>query len=528
MLHAPTSAMKNLLKPLALALALASAQPVLAADWTTVGSDRGKKIEIDRASILRAESGKKVAWGRLVLPEADVAKVGYAMVQALNRYDCQSLKFATIKRVYLNADQRILREERAASDREIALMPGTLDEKLFREVCQPPAAQELAQIADQASRAAVQAQRDGLDQGSIQRTEMVSIKPDLRAAAAESRAQMNSGAKAPEKAADKVAEKPVETVGDAHTNAPPKAMGTEKLAERLGVSPPVRPTPEAHRQPSRRAVRGTDVPLPTISAAERAAARQQLMLTHGAPGAVARAQSPEAKSLGDPHVNHEIHWSYEGEFGPASWGRLKPEWAACSSGNRQSPIDIRDGIKVDLSEVKFDYKPSYFSIVDNGHTVQVNVGEGSSITVGGRSYELLQFHFHKPSEERVNGKLFDMVAHLVHRDADGRLAVVGVLLEKGLEHPVLQTLWANLPLEQKVEVTAEASIDLNKLLPEQRNYYTYMGSLTTPPCSEGVLWMIMKQPVQISPEQLAIFGRLYKNNARPVQAANARLIKESR
>lgn len=519
--------MKNLLKPLALALALGSAQPVFAADWTMVGSDRGKKIEIDRASILRAESGKKVAWGRLVLPEADVEKVGYAMVQALNRYDCQSLKFATIKRVYLNADQRILREERAASDREIALMPGTLDEKLFREVCQPPAAQELAQIADQASRAVVQAQREELGQGSVQRTEMVSIKPDLRAAAAESRAQMNSAAKTPEKSPDKAAEKPAEPVADAHPNAPAKALGTDKLAERLGVAPPARPVPEAHRPAPRRPSRGTDVPLPTISAAERAAARQQLMLTHGAPGAVAKAQSAE-KPMGDPHVSHEIHWSYEGEFGPANWGRLKPEWAACSSGNRQSPIDIRDGIKVDLSEVKFDYKPSYFSIVDNGHTVQVNVGEGSSITVGGRTYELLQFHFHKPSEERVNGKLFDMVAHLVHRDMDGRLAVIGVLMEKGLEHPVLQTLWANLPLEQKVEVTAEASIDLNKLLPEQRNYYTYMGSLTTPPCSEGVLWMIMKQPVQISPEQLAIFGRLYKNNARPVQAANARLIKESR
>ena len=201
-----------------------------------------------------------------------------------------------------------------------------------------------------------------------------------------------------------------------------------------------------------------------------------------------------------------VHWSYEGLGGPETWGRLKPEYAKCTSGTRQSPIDIRDGIQVNLDAVKFAYQPSRFSVIDNGHTVQVNVAPGNVIEVMGKRYELQQFHFHRPSEERIDGKQFDMVAHLVHKDADGKLAVVAVLLERG---------------------SAQASIDLNQLLPAERGYYTYMGSLTTPPCSEGVLWMVMKKPVPISPEQLAIFARLYPMNARPLQSASGRMIKES-
>jgi carbonic anhydrase len=149
--------------------------------------------------------------------------------------------------------------------------------------------------------------------------------------------------------------------------------------------------------------------------------------------------------------------------------------------------------------------------------------------VTGKSYELIQFHFHKPSEEKVNGKNFDMVAHLVHKSDDGQLAVVAVLMERGSENPFIQTLWNNMPLEKNAAVEPpDVAINPLSFLPTTRNYYTYMGSLTTPPCSEGVLWLVMKQPVQISPEQLAIFSRLYRNNARPIQPAAGRLIKEGR
>jgi carbonic anhydrase len=204
---------------------------------------------------------------------------------------------------------------------------------------------------------------------------------------------------------------------------------------------------------------------------------------------------------------------------------MKPEFATCSSGKRQSPIDIRDGISVQLDPVQFDYKPSNFRVIDNGHTVQVNVAAGNSIEVMGRRFELVQFHFHRPSEERINGRQFDMVAHLVHKDLEGKLAVVAVLLDRGSVQPIVQTVWNNLPLEKGEELPAKALLDLNNLLPSERGYFTYMGSLTTPPCSEGVLWMVMRNPVSISPEQIGIFARLYPMNARPIQSAGGRLIK---
>lgn len=243
--------------------------------------------------------------------------------------------------------------------------------------------------------------------------------------------------------------------------------------------------------------------------------------SHGGPGgkAGAGAHSP------NPH-GHDVHWAYSGDTGPESWGRLKPEFQQCMLGKRQSPIDIREGIPVQLDPIQFDYRPSNFRVIDNGHTVQVNVEPGNGITVMGHRYELLQFHFHRPSEERINGRQYEMVAHLVHKDLDGKLAVVAVLMDQGKAHPLVQQVWNNLPLEKNSEQGAMSQIDLSQLLPEQRQYYTYMGSLTTPPCSEGVLWMVMKQPAGMSREQIGVFSKLYPMNARPVQSAAGRLIKD--
>lgn len=223
-------------------------------------------------------------------------------------------------------------------------------------------------------------------------------------------------------------------------------------------------------------------------------------------------------------------WGYAGDVGPEHWAGLAPENRLCAIGTRQSPIDIREGLAVDLEPIAFDYRPGSFSVLDNGNTIQVDVAPGNGLTVMGRRYELQQFHFHRPSEERINGKQFDMVAHLVHRDVQGRLAVVAVLLERGRDdkaHPIIQTVWGNLPLEKGEALPAQAQIDLNQLLPEERGYYTYMGSLTTPPCSEGVLWMVLRQPVALSGQQLDVFARLYPMNARPLQAGSGRVIKES-
>jgi carbonic anhydrase len=220
-------------------------------------------------------------------------------------------------------------------------------------------------------------------------------------------------------------------------------------------------------------------------------------------------------------------WSHAGTTGPQAWGRLKPEYSLCAKGQRQSPIDIRDGIALDLEPLQIDYKPSGFGVIDTGHTVQVNLAPGNAIEVNGRRYALQQFHFHRPSEARINGRQFEMDVQLVHRDAEGRTAVLAVLLERGSAQPLLQTVWNHLPLEKQEENAARTLIDPAQLLPSDGRYYTFMGSLTTPPCSEGVLWLVMQQPLQVSAQQIDIFARLYPMNARPIQRAAGRMIKQS-
>ncbi len=254
--------------------------------------------------------------------------------------------------------------------------------------------------------------------------------------------------------------------------------------------------------------------------------REKLKATLGA------TTAPDSKSPNVVRVVSKAGGEFEVSPKPrgkahAAPAAMKPESGACAKGQRQSPIDIRGGIAVDLEPVQFDYRAGGFGVIDNGHTVQVNVAPGNAMQVLGRRYELVQFHFHRPSEERIDGRQFDMSAHLVHRDADGRTAVVAVLLQSGSAHPLVQAVWNNLPLEKGEETPARVQLDPTHLLPDDRRYYTYMGSLTTPPCNEGVLWMVMGQPVALSAAQIDIFARLYPMNARPVQALSGRLIKQS-
>ncbi|NBW00187.1 MAG: carbonic anhydrase [Betaproteobacteria bacterium] len=224
------------------------------------------------------------------------------------------------------------------------------------------------------------------------------------------------------------------------------------------------------------------------------------------------------------------HWSYHGADGPDNWGKLHASYGLCDSGKQQSPIDIRGSIGVDLPELRFNYAPSRFSVANNGHTLEVAYSAGGSLTFATKTYQLVQFHFHRPAEEKIEGKSFEMVAHLVHRDAQGALAVVAVLMTVGAENPFIQALWNHIPLVagQAMASAADISIDLNRFLPKERQLFNYMGSLTTPPCSEGVQWFVFKEPVEVSPEQLRTFARLFPNNARPIQPTHDRLIKESR
>jgi carbonic anhydrase len=223
----------------------------------------------------------------------------------------------------------------------------------------------------------------------------------------------------------------------------------------------------------------------------------------------------------------KVRWGYTGEGAPEHWAAIDPANRLCGVGTRQSPIDLRDTFKVDLDPIQFDYKPGGFSVLDNGYTVHVNLDAGSQITVRGVRYALTHLQVRRPSEERINGKQFDMSVQLYHRNEAGRLAVLTVLLERGDDQPAVQQIWNHLPLEKGDTQKGLLPMDLSALLPADRAYFTYMGSLTIPPCTEGVLWLVLRQPVGISAQQLSIIDKLYPMNARPIQAGSGRIVKES-
>ena len=222
------------------------------------------------------------------------------------------------------------------------------------------------------------------------------------------------------------------------------------------------------------------------------------------------------------------HWSYEGAEGPEHWGSLGPAFVTCATGKEQSPLNIDRTETADLPPIRFDYRPSPLAIVDNGHTVQVNYAPGSSIDVGGRRFELKQFHFHHPSENTIHGQSSPLEIHLVHADKGGKLAVVGVWVNVGKSSEALQVLWDHLPGEKNQESRpGGVSVNAADLLPRDRRYFTFPGSLTTPPCTEGVTWLLLKTPVESSPSQIETFAGRYPLNARPVQLPNARTVRET-
>ncbi len=222
-------------------------------------------------------------------------------------------------------------------------------------------------------------------------------------------------------------------------------------------------------------------------------------------------------------------WSYDGPTDPSHWGSLGSAYAVCSTGHMQSPIDIKGAEKTQLPPLMMNYNAVPLNIIDNGHTVQITYPAGSTLTVNGITYTLKQFHFHHPAEEHVNGKKYDLVAHLVHADAGGNLAVVAVLFAKGAPNPLFDTLWKNLPAEQgKANSVASVSVNVKDLVPADTGYFHYMGSLTAPPCTEGVTWFVLKTPATISAEQLEVFAKLYPHSARPIQKTNGRKIEESK
>ena len=220
----------------------------------------------------------------------------------------------------------------------------------------------------------------------------------------------------------------------------------------------------------------------------------------------------------------QSHWGYSGNEGPENWAKLSSDNYACS-GNNQSPVNLTGFIESELTPISFNYTEGGNDILNNGHTVQVNYKQGSHIQVDGQTFDLLQFHFHAPSENVINSASFPMEAHFVHGDKKGNLAVIAVMFKKGAENKELMKAWSKMPKQAGDKHRLSTSISANNLLPKNREYYRFNGSLTTPPCTEGVRWLVMKEPVSASEDQISAFSDvLHEPNNRPLQAVNARVI----
>jgi len=233
------------------------------------------------------------------------------------------------------------------------------------------------------------------------------------------------------------------------------------------------------------------------------------------------------------HAQWKTPWDYEGARGAEHWSELDAEYSACNVGKEQSPIDIRNAEKAELPGLRFEYKSGPLKyLINNGHTIRVNYhdapGSGNFLTVGDTRYQLTQFHFHRPSEEYIHGKPYDMEVHLMHQTSDGKVAGVTVFLKAGSANATIQQIWEHMPkTEGKEEEIAGVEVNPAGLLPRDTAYYMYIGSLTAPPCSEGIRWFVLKAPVDISAEEISAFARLYPHDVRPVQALNGRVVKQS-
>jgi carbonic anhydrase len=222
-------------------------------------------------------------------------------------------------------------------------------------------------------------------------------------------------------------------------------------------------------------------------------------------------------------------WSYDDPYGPLQWGKLRPEWSVCDSGKRQSPIELQSGLVVNLEPIEFDYSPSFFRVIDTGRLLRIQTGEGLGARIRGDRYELIYIEMHRPGEARVDGVIHDLSVDLHHRAADGRMAVVSVQFRAdAVPNPVIATWLSSLPLERGGQYAPSFGVDLRPLLPRDPAHFLYIGSLTSPPCTEGVLRVVMKQPMNVSWEQLGVIAQLHPPSARPLQDGFDRRVLESR
>jgi len=233
-------------------------------------------------------------------------------------------------------------------------------------------------------------------------------------------------------------------------------------------------------------------------------------------------------------TDHQVHWGYGPNNGPSRWGKLNKDWRLCAEGKQQSPIDLAgaqpkkmDAMKLELptANLKIVRQTHVLHALDNGHTIQINYDGGETLEIGGHSFALRQYHFHSPSEHTVNGRRYPMEMHLVHLSQDKKIAVIGVFIEEGRHNEAFDRIWSNLPTQTGQEVHIEnVQVDIDHILPENKSTYRYRGSLTTPPCSEGVGWFVYVDPIELSRDQIQAFRDIFQGNNRPIQPLNHRTL----
>jgi carbonic anhydrase len=413
----------------------------------------------------------------------------------------------TIKRAYLDDDDNLIREETLPAQPPTAVQRNSVDERIWSKVCKLPPeplavdnrkkrANPPAESLDQIAAAAQRAARDALALQPVSDSVKAEVAPP------------------PPKATPlPVTDAAVKTVSPA---APPPLLKPIPMPRHAdaGIAPAISIAPKrvqlsasARREPA-----PLILPAPTPT-------RRPTMPRPASPRSAAVAPATAVK------------WAYVGAEGPESWGKLHPEWKLCGEGERQSPIDLSlsQPVPVDLDPVNFDYRPARFVITRTERLLQVKTGEGMGMEVRGQRYALEGFTLHYPAETRIDGRAADMEAHFFHSGGKGRVAILAVQFQRGEQASApLQTLLNNLPLEKDDSYMPQTMIDLSAFLPKNPAHYLYMGSLSTPPCTEGVLWVLMKEPLTLTAEQYEIISRLHASNARPPQPANARLVLESR
>jgi len=510
----------------ALAIAMTTVPATAHADmWEKIVSGRRHTVEINASAIFDAEHGTKVSWERIVLNDTEAKQAGYRTIKALSRYDCLGRSFTTIKRVYLRNDDSIFREEVVSEQQPMPVRSNSLDEQIWRRVCGLSAASV-----------------DGKP-GSRGKTAPNAMRRISKLADAADQAAQNASIPSPPKAmllpaaSVTVGAAPQKTsTTPAATDSPPATAPAKPVPSAAIPTPPIQlnpipmpsvpQNPATPRNPKQPVAPQSQKRFPDASSSpRRVAAAQPFPASAASAQNVAPAQQPVL------FPGSAEDWGYFGAIGPEFWGKLRPEWNLCAEGKRQSPIDFMAAkpVTVDLDPVKFDYRPASFVVINGPRQLRVRVTGGMGMEVRGQRYALEGFTLHRPAETQIDNRIADMEAHFFHRDDKGRIAVLAVQFVRGGQSSVpLQILLNNLPLEKGDSYAPQTMLDMAAFLPPDMAHYLYMGSLTTPPCTEGILWVVMKEPMIFSDGQYEIFSRLHAGNARPPQPAFDRLILESR